>query len=114
LRLDGKPIAGYLTFRDEFNVYLYMPVFDSDFRTYSPGALLIADIVDFYADSGVRNLDFLRGAAAYKFDWCWASNVNYDYVTPSPASNIGRLYATIFCARKVLKAFWSTSHQLEA
>lgn len=73
LLLDERPIAMHLGFSDSRRLYHYLPAFDPDQRSRSPGNLLIYLM---FLDAGERKLslfDFLRGDEKYKSSWTEAA-----------------------------------------
>ena len=69
LKVGEKVIAAMYCFRYRDTLYAYQIGFDSDWASYSPGRLLIAHVIQEAINEGIRELDWLSGADAYKFAW---------------------------------------------
>ncbi len=69
LTLDGRPIAGFLGFRERETLYAYLQGSDPACETLSPGVLLLGAVIEESIARGLRALDFLRGLEPYKLWW---------------------------------------------
>ncbi len=69
LHLGGAVAAGALVLRAPGRWLLYLGGFDPARGFESPGTLLIGRLVEQAIAAGVREIDFLRGAEAYKHAW---------------------------------------------
>lgn len=72
LRLDllevaGKPIASTFAFEVGRDFYLYNSAYEPDFRTSSPGFILVAELIEDAIERGLKVFDFLRGPERYKY-----------------------------------------------
>jgi len=70
LRLDGKPIVITLCLRARDTLLLYQTVYQSEYRSYSPGALLLHRIIFEAAENGYSAFDCLFGDDPYKLQIC--------------------------------------------
>lgn len=71
LRLDDRVLATHwgATYRNRF--YFLMPSYAAgQWATYSPGRLLLSDLVLWSIDNGIGIFDFTIGGEDYKKDWC--------------------------------------------
>jgi CelD/BcsL family acetyltransferase involved in cellulose biosynthesis len=66
LRSDEAVAAAHLGFLHEGTLYYYMPAFDPAWAKHGPGHLLLASLVMWCCDNGVRRLDLLSGDEPYK------------------------------------------------
>ena len=78
LDLNGRPVAVHFGFVSQERYFYYMPSFDAAFSNYSPGRLLLMDLVRNSFDSGLREFDFMAGADPYKYDWTKDQRVLYE------------------------------------
>jgi CelD/BcsL family acetyltransferase involved in cellulose biosynthesis len=69
LRLNGEIIAVQYNLYAKGCCYYYLSGFDPRHARYSPGALLIAYTVRLAFEEGARELDFLRQAEPFKYQW---------------------------------------------
>ncbi len=69
LRLSGTLIAVVYAFVHRQRAYCYLGGFDPAFSKFSPGALIMAYVIEQAIREGVSVLDFLRGEESYKADW---------------------------------------------
>lgn len=67
--MDGAPIASLLALEARGRVLHYLSGFDPAAGRLSPGRLAIAALVQAAVEAGAREVDFLRGVEAYKYDW---------------------------------------------
>lgn len=78
LTLDGKPIAAFLTMIDKTRVELLTTSFDPDYSRYSPGMLIIEDVVRWCFDRGL-DFDMRILRMDYKERWsnAWTTRIQY-------------------------------------
>jgi CelD/BcsL family acetyltransferase involved in cellulose biosynthesis len=69
LTLAGRPLAGFLGFRERGTLYAYLQGSDPGCEKLSPGVLLLGAVIEESIASGLRALDFLRGLEPYKLWW---------------------------------------------
>lgn len=69
LELDGRPIAGCLSFVERATFYYYMPAWDPDLAAYAPSTLLLAHLIERAFDRGLERFDFMLGEEEYKAVW---------------------------------------------
>lgn len=69
LRCAGRLIAALYAIFESDTVYFYLQGFDPEFAWYSPGAQLIAAVIEDALREGKQQLDFLRGGESYKYAW---------------------------------------------
>lgn len=69
LRLGNRIIASLLAFEHHRRFHYYLGGFDPEFASWSPGSLLIGEVVQDAICSGARAFDFLRGDEPYKYRW---------------------------------------------
>lgn len=64
---EGRPIAGHLGFVDAQRFYYYVPTYDPEYQAFSPGHLLMFELLRRCCETGVPVFDLLRGDYAYKW-----------------------------------------------
>jgi hypothetical protein len=67
-RLDGAPVAALLGLMEGDRFLYFQAGLDPD-APGSPGTALVAEALDFCAESGRTRFDFLRGQESYKRRW---------------------------------------------
>ena len=65
--LNGKKAAAHLSFLWENRIWLYNSGWEWEFRSYSPGWLLLANLLRWATEHGISAFDFMRGDEAYKY-----------------------------------------------
>ena len=79
LFLKDRPIALHLGFATESRFYYYRPAYDLDYASYSPGTILLNQLVESSIVDGVSCFDFLLGDEAYKLKWATDSCPNQEF-----------------------------------
>ena len=69
LRLNGQLIATLYALAERNTVYCYLQGFDPAYSALSPGAQILAAVIDEALRNGKTAVDFLRGREAYKYAW---------------------------------------------
>lgn len=69
LRIAGEPAAAQYGFAHRDRAYSYLTGFDPAFAFESPGVILLARTIERAMAEGAREMHFLRGREAYKYDW---------------------------------------------
>ena len=67
LEADGRPVAAGFSFVMADTVYLYNSSLDGDAYHWSPGMVLLAELIKRSIADGLHRLDFLKGNERYKF-----------------------------------------------
>ncbi|GAP12467.1 protein related with cellulose biosynthesis [Longilinea arvoryzae] len=67
LNIDGKRAAGYLNFHYIDRLWIYNSGLDRSFSEYSPGWVLLGDLLKWANENGIREFDFMRGDEEYKY-----------------------------------------------
>jgi CelD/BcsL family acetyltransferase involved in cellulose biosynthesis len=67
--VDGEAIAVHFGAVWHTRYYWLMPAFDDAWGKYSPGRLLLEDVVSWAGTRGLEILDLTIGGEEYKFDW---------------------------------------------
>lgn len=65
--LNGEKAAANLSFNYNNRLWLYNSAWDSTFRSYSPGWLLLANLLLWANENGIEEFDFMRGDEDYKY-----------------------------------------------
>ena len=66
---DGKLIAAHLGFTHASTLLYFVPVTDEDERRFSPGIILLHEVIQQLGEQGLDVIDYLRGEEDYKQDW---------------------------------------------
>ena len=69
LRFENRIIASLYAFFERDTAYCYLQGFDPRFAEYSPGAQILAAVIEDAVNLGKRSIDFLRGRETYKYAW---------------------------------------------
>lgn len=87
LELDGRPLAYHFGFESKRTYLWYKPAFDVGFWKYSPGEVLLRNLLRYARDSELREFDFTIGDESFKqrFANCRKENLAI-YVERNPAS----------------------------
>ncbi|QRN82195.1 GNAT family N-acetyltransferase [Chloroflexota bacterium] len=65
--LDGKKAAAHFSFIWEDRLWLYNSGWEWEFRSYSPGWLLLANLLRWATENDITAFDFMRGDEDYKY-----------------------------------------------
>jgi CelD/BcsL family acetyltransferase involved in cellulose biosynthesis len=68
-RLNGNLIATLYALAEQTTVYCYLQGFDPQYSALSPGAQILAAVIDDAIRDGKTAVDFLRGRESYKYAW---------------------------------------------
>jgi CelD/BcsL family acetyltransferase involved in cellulose biosynthesis len=102
LDIDTVPLATAFGFRYGQTLLLYqMAVGTGPGAKYSPGTLLLMNLVEHCAQSGLSMLDLSLGDEAYKYEWC-DEHVRL-MTTTRPLSIRGRVLGSLINLRAVLR-----------
>jgi CelD/BcsL family acetyltransferase involved in cellulose biosynthesis len=74
--IGGRAVAALYTLRRGERLMLYLAGFDPEHSFESPGQLLVAHVVEAALAEGMREVHFLRGREAYKYEWNPVERVN--------------------------------------
>lgn len=69
LRFNGQLIATLYALAERDTVYCYLQGFDPAYAAFSPGAQILAAVIDDALREGKNRVDFLRGREQYKYAW---------------------------------------------
>lgn len=75
--LDGRQISQHIGFISSGEFYYYLPIFDREYSSYSPGKLLLGELRNYCVEQKISTFNFLRGGEQYK--WNWANEVSFNY-----------------------------------
>lgn len=67
LNIAGKRAAAYLNFHYIDRLWIYNSGLDRSFSEYSPGWVLLGDLLKWANENGIREFDFMRGDEEYKY-----------------------------------------------
>lgn len=77
LKHNDKIIASVYSLIRNKRLYYYIGGFDPAMAKYSPGSVIILEIIEKVISEGVREFDFLRGREDYKYKWNAQDKNNY-------------------------------------
>ena len=69
LTFDDIPVASTLALPCHKRILYYLGGYAPEYARYSPGRLILAELVRLALNEGFREIDFLRGVERYKYDW---------------------------------------------
>ncbi|MDY6847124.1 MAG: GNAT family N-acetyltransferase [Chloroflexota bacterium] len=65
--MDGEKAAANMSFNFNKRLWLYNSGWEWAYRDYSPGWVLLAYLIEWATENGIRDLDFMRGDEPYKY-----------------------------------------------
>lgn len=98
--LNGDVISQHIGFIHNSELYYYMPIFDRKYSSYSPGKLLLCELIEYCKENNVSYFNFLRGGESYKWSWAVITNFNYSCFA---ANKNGSIYPKILCVAHKFK-----------
>ena len=90
LSVNDHAIAIHLGWRYNNCLYYYIPTFDLSFRQFSPGRILLENLLEWCFTNNVKMFDFMLGDETYKYNWTNSEMQSYSYA--SPITLWGRVY----------------------
>ena len=78
LKVDGRIIGYRYGFIYGQKYYDWVTSFDPEFFEYSPGKILVGEVIKFTMNENISEFDFLRGDEQYKLKWADLSRANYE------------------------------------
>jgi CelD/BcsL family acetyltransferase involved in cellulose biosynthesis len=96
LSVDGRAAAYHFGLRSGHDLVWYKPAFDIALAQYSPGEVLLKNLLEFAAANGFVVFDFTRGDEPFKQRFASATHYNASYVLSRQSwrGNIHRLRTT--------------------
>ncbi len=94
LELNNHPVASYYLFHYKNSLYYYLSGFEPEYEKYSPGVVLMGQVINDAINDGMDEFDLMRGEGAYKFKWTSKKRVNYSFVLKRRNNSV-RLYSFI-------------------
>ncbi len=67
LEIDGQKAAGYFSFIYLDRLWVYNSGLNRDFNEFSPGWVLLGNILQWANEHGINEFDFMRGDEDYKY-----------------------------------------------
>ncbi|MGE5431495.1 MAG: GNAT family N-acetyltransferase [Syntrophomonadaceae bacterium] len=77
LKHNERIIAAVYSFIKNKRLYYYIGGFEPEMAKYSPGSVILLEIIEKAITEGVREFDFLRGREDYKYKWNAEDRNNY-------------------------------------
>ncbi len=78
LNLEDIPVAYHFGFADSRAYYLYKICYSPQYAWYSPGFLMLKELMMYCEQSGIGTVDFLLGDEPYKFRWADAQYKSFN------------------------------------
>lgn len=96
LSVDARPAAYHFGLRSDRDLIWYKPAFDIALAQYSPGEVLLKNLLEYAAANGFAVFDFTRGDEPFKRRFASATHYNASYVLSRQSwrGSIHRLRAT--------------------
>lgn len=69
LKSNGEPIAISLSFLSDEELYFAITTFDTDYRRYNLGHMLIMHMVEWCIENNIKVFDYSKGTYDYKIRW---------------------------------------------
>jgi CelD/BcsL family acetyltransferase involved in cellulose biosynthesis len=103
MAMDDRIVAGRYDFVYSGKVWGYQGGWLREFEHSSLGTVLLARVIQWSIENGLREYDFLGGAARYKDQWSTTKKELADHVGYRPRSLAGQAYAIAMKGKAVLK-----------
>jgi CelD/BcsL family acetyltransferase involved in cellulose biosynthesis len=114
-------VASYFGGSSQGAYSCFLNAFDLDFQKFSPGDIILHDLIAHFCRQGLRQLDLGAGDEHYKRVWCDRIDL---YATTVPVTIMGSLYSSglrpLLMAKRSIKqnefllASWRTARRLTA
>jgi len=90
LEQEGVILAAQFGMMTADRFYYYNVGYDEALAQYSPGSLLLKEILQHVCQNGIQNLDLLVGPEPYKAEWGGVARTLYTYTLCNPYSLSGK------------------------
>ncbi len=87
LKVNKNTVAKSLCFINNNQLFYYIPIFDREYSSFSPGKILLEDLYCFCEQQEISIINFLRGAEKYKWAWADEFNLTYSFTAVSKGGN---------------------------
>ena len=101
--LDEQPIAFQLALEHDDAHYFLKGGYDPGYHAYSPGKLLLQDLVDRARDRGLKRFELLGDVERWKLEWANTARVRLAVDTFAPTLRGAARYAALAYLRPVLR-----------
>jgi hypothetical protein len=88
LELNGQPIAYHFGFELDKKLVWYQSAFDVDYWEYSPGEVLLGELLRYAGENNLREFDFTVGGEAYKRRFANEFRENFVVYLHNPSNRI--------------------------
>lgn len=82
LNLNNTPVAVHWGILFNSRLYYLMPSYDAGYRSFSPGRLLMEDLIRWCCNNSIKYFDFCLGDEKYKNDWTDSKMMLYCFTKP--------------------------------
>ena len=103
LRLGPHPLAAYYALQDKSACYLLKGGYDTTYRHYSPGKLLLHAVVEHCFAAHLSRIEFHGDADAYKFQWAHAAHEQKRFEAFPPTAAWNLKWATLALIKPTAK-----------
>ena len=79
LKMSNSVLAVHLAFYHNNQYLYYLPSFNSEYKKYSPGRLLLEKSIEYAIDRKFKKFDFLNGNESYKYNYSNDVTEIYNY-----------------------------------
>lgn len=100
LTLGDKIIAAHLGYAYKDTYYYLMPSYDSEYEKYSPGRILLYNLIKTAYEAGTNVFDFCIGDEKYKYEWASVDETLTSYISGGP---LGTLFKAAYIGRTKLR-----------
>ncbi len=90
-----REVAAYYGFVTDGVLLAYIPGFEPDLAPYSPGGQLMISLVRYGIEQGWREIDLMRGAERYKFDYTHRCSYSMDHTLARSARRLRLFGASV-------------------
>lgn len=92
LKVGDKILAVHFGLCDSDRMYWYIPVFEEDWYKYSPGRILLEELIKLSFAQKLKYFDFLFGDERYKSDWSHGEMKIYKCIIPKSLKGYGYMW----------------------
>jgi len=95
-QIENKTISVYYCYQYGNKLFYFNSGIDPDFNDYSPGVVVLSQIVRYAIDNRLEYFEFLRGTEKYKFHWTDKTRQNFHYYLANKPIPKAKAFSTFF------------------
>ena len=103
LELDNHPVASYYLFHYKNSFFYYLSGFDPKYEKYSPGVILMGNILKDAIHNNKDEFDLMRGPTAYKSNWADEKRINHTFILERKIAAVNLNSSIIYISNRVSK-----------